>query len=443
MKSTESADTAFRRRDSATLALVLLTSISTFGFVDRIVLNVLVEPIRKEFVLTDTEIALLSGLAFAMLNVVLGLVVARMAERMRRLSLIALGTMLWSLATAYTGFATSFVHLFIARIGVGVGEAVGLPSSLSTVSDFYRPARRATAMSVLMLAPPIGAFVGAAGGALVAAHFGWRDAFIFAAVPGLVLAMLVHLFLSEPPRGRYDAGDVGAVPPVRAVLVRFFQVKTVFHVVAGSTVASMVGFGFNTFFAAMLARRYGFSVLEAGLANGFVAAVPATLSVMMGGAIADRLAKRMPHSYARVPAVSLAISPVLLIAGLMQGNVWAALALLSFGALFQFTYLGCTYGTIHNLMHPRARVTTSAITNAIFSLIGGGLGPLLIGVASDRLALRYEPGVALAGAMGGAMLLYWWAALHYRLAERTMDADFAAARAGIGAVPAPLKGAVH
>lgn len=439
-----STDRAFLRRDSAGLALVLLTSISTFGFVDRIVLNVLVEPIRTEFGLNDTEMGLLSGLAFAVLNVVLGLVVARLAEKVRRLSLIALGTLLWSLATAWTGFAMSFGQLFAARIAVGVGEAIGLPSSQSTVSDYFKPSRRATAMSVLLLAPPIGAFLGAAGGSLVASMFGWRRVFLFAAVPGLVLAVLLHLLLSEPPRGRYDRGDVETVPSIGAVLARFFRVKTLFHVVAGSTLASLAGYGINTFYAAMLMRRYGFSLLEAGLLNGLIAAVPATISVMAGGMIADRLARRMPHAYARVPAVAMAVAPVLFIAGLCFQNAWAALALLFTAALFQFVYLGVSYGTIHNLMHPRMRVTSSAITNVIFSLIGGGLGPLLIGAASDWLAGEgLSPGTALASAMGGTSLVYLWSALHYHLAERTMPADLAAAREGDGGAPVPMAGAPH
>ncbi|MDE2563216.1 MAG: MFS transporter [Sphingomonadales bacterium] len=439
-----STDTAFLRRDSAGLALVILTAISAIGFVDRIVLNVLVEPIRAEFGLDDTAMGLLSGFAFGLLHVVLGLFVARMAEKVRRLSLIALGTLLWSLATAGTGFATTVVQLFAARIAVGVGEAIGLPSSQSTISDFVKPARRATAMSILLLAPPIGAFLGAAGGSLVASIFGWRSVFLFAAVPGLVLAVLLHLLLAEPPRGRYDQGDVETVPPIRAVLARFVEVRTLFHIVAGSALASLAGYGINTFYAAMLMRRYGFTLLQAGLANGLVAAVPATISVMAGGMIADRLASRMPHSYARVPAVAMAVSPVLFIAGLWFENAWIALTLLSIAALFQFVYLGVTYGTVHNLIHPRMRVTSSAITNIIFSLIGGGLGPLLIGAASDWLGRHgFSPGAALASAMGGVSLFYLWSALHYHLAERTMDADLVAARAGFGAAPPSVGGEPH
>ena len=171
------------RRDSPWLALTILTGIATVGFIDRIVVNVLVEPLKAEFGLTDTQIGLLTGLAFAVLNVGLGIFIARLAERRRRLTLIVAGTLAWSVATALCGMVTNWVHLLFARIGVGVGEAVGLPSNQSVVADYFPPHRRATAMSILLLAPPIGAFLGAAGGALVAQAYGWRMAFFAAAVP--------------------------------------------------------------------------------------------------------------------------------------------------------------------------------------------------------------------------------------------------------------------
>ena len=161
------------RRDSPWLALILLTAINTVGFIDRIVMNVLAVPIQIEFELTDTQVGLLTGLAFAVLNVMLGIVVARYAERGRRLTLIAVGTLLWSLATAACGMVTTWVQLLLARIGVGVGEAVGLPATQSVISDYFPPERRATALSVLLLAPPIGAFLGSAGGSWIGQEYGW------------------------------------------------------------------------------------------------------------------------------------------------------------------------------------------------------------------------------------------------------------------------------
>ena len=195
------------------VALVLLTSIGVVGFIDRIIMNVLAEPLKREFTLSDTELGIVNGLAFAVLNVVLGLVVARIAERKRRLTLISVGTVLWSIATAACGLAGNFVQLLLARIGVGVGEAVGLPSTYSVVSDYFPREKRATMMSVLNLAAPIGAFLGASGGALIAQIYGWRAALLVAAVPGLVLALLLTLFVAEPRRGGHDGqAAAGGLP---------------------------------------------------------------------------------------------------------------------------------------------------------------------------------------------------------------------------------------
>ena len=198
---------ASMRRDSPWLALILLTAISTVGFIDRIVMNVLAVPIQVEFELSDTQVGLLTGLAFAVLNVALGIVVARYAERGNRMSLIAVGTLLWSIATAACGLVTSWVQLLFARIGVGVGEAVGLPAAQSVLSDYFPPEKRATAMSVFLLAPPIGAFLGSAGGSWIGQEYGWREAFLIATIPGALLA------LAMPTSRRNTAPSEGTSSP--------------------------------------------------------------------------------------------------------------------------------------------------------------------------------------------------------------------------------------
>src|SRR3990172_8375262 len=230
-------------------ALVMLTSIYICGFIDRIIMQVLAEPVKAEFSLSDFEIGIVAGLAFAVLNVVLGLWVARFAERCRRMSLVTVGTVLWSIATAACGMAGSYVQLVLARISVGVGEAVGLPSSSSIISDYFPRERRSTALSVLMLAPPIGAFIGFVGGGYLAQNYGWRAAFWIAAIPGFFLALLASLTVQEPLRGRYDnlGEKTDMVPPFRAVLARVWQRRSLRHLLLGSTIASMVGFGLNVF----------------------------------------------------------------------------------------------------------------------------------------------------------------------------------------------------
>ena len=420
---------ASMRRDSPWLALTLLTGIATVGFIDRIVMNVLAVPIQGEFGLTDTQVGLLTGPAFAVLNVALGILIARYAERGRRLTLIAVGTLLWSLATATCGLVTTWIQLLLARIGVGVGEAVGLPGAQSALSDYFPPERRATAMSVYLLAPPIGAFLGSAGGSWVGQEYGWREAFFIATIPGVLLALLAWAFVAEPPRGRHDPGAGDDVPSIGAVMGRLVGLPSALHLFAGSTLASMVGFGLNSFMAFLLVRKFEFSLAEAGLAAGLLASLPGAISVVAGGKLADRLGAAKPSAYASIPGLCLLVAAPIYIFAITRSDATLLLALVFLAALFQYTYLGVTFGVFQNLLHPRMRATGSAVLNAVYGLIGQGVGPLLVGWMSDKLAPDYGAGDGLAYAMAIAAVIYLWAAVHYLLAARHVRADLAATRA--------------
>jgi MFS family permease len=418
------------RRDAPWLALTLLTAIATVGFIDRIVMNVLAVPVKAEFQLSDTEVGLLTGLAYAVLNVTLGIAVARYAERGRRIPLIAAGTALWSLATAACGFVGNFTQLLIARVGVGVGEAVGLPANQSVIADYFPPERRATAMSVLLLAPPIGAFLGSAGGAWIGQEYGWRDAFLVVTIPGLVLALLAWALIAEPPRGRYDREASDEVPAFGDVVRRLFGLASSRHLLAGSTLASMVGFGLNSFMAFLLVRKFEMSLAQAGLFAGLLASLPGAISVVLGGRLADWFGERRPAAYAQVPGLCLLVAAPIYAFAITRGEVVPLLALVFVAALFQYTYLGVTFGVFQNLFHSRMRATGSALLNGVYGLIGQGLGPLLVGWLSDRLAPRYGAGDGLAFAMAITAAIYLWAAAHYLLAARHVGSDLARVRAG-------------
>ncbi len=413
------------RRDSPWLALVLLMAISTVGFVDRIVVNVLVEPIKGEFELSDTQVSFM-GMAFTVLNIGVGLVVARYAERVRRLSLISVGTVLWSAATAACGWAGSWVQLLVARMGVGLGEAIGLPSLQSVISDYFPANRRGLAISVLMLAPPIGAFVGFVGGGWIAQEFDWRFTFLIAAVPGLLLGVLAWLFVAEPPRGRHDAGAGDEVPPIGAVLRRLFGLASARNLVIGSALAAMFGFGLNYFFTSLMIRKFEVGLAEAGLYSGLIASLPAALSVVGSGWLADRLsAARGPAAYALIPAVCLLIGGPLYVLAITRDSLPLLLGLISVTTFLTFGYLGVTYAALQNLMHPRMRATCSAILNVVYGL-ASAFGPILLGALSDRMALDYGPAQGLAVAMAITGALYVWAGLHYLAAARRLPADTAA-----------------
>jgi MFS family permease len=423
------SETAYFRRNSAGWAVAVLAMISTCGFIDRIIMNVLAQPIKEEFGLSDTQVGLVAGLAFAILNVVLGIWVARIAERRRRLTLVAIGTLLWSIATLACGAATSFATFALARVGVGVGEAVGLPATQSVVSDYFPKEKRTTAMSILLLAPPVGAFLGSAGGAIIAGAYGWRMAFIVAALPGFLLAAVVALTVAEPARGQHDQlGDAAQeVPPFAAVLSRLWQRRTIRHMLAGSTIASAVGFGLNAFMAAYLLRRFGFSVTSAGIVAGLLTSVPATAGVFGAGWLSDRIARRDARSYGFIPGISLVLAAPIYMLAVTRESPSAAIAFLTIAAAVQYTYLAPSQGVFQNMMHPRMRATSYAVVGMIYSLVGAGLGPLLVGALSDLFGdesaagSAYGLGMALAVTSAG----YLWAAVHFFWSTRSIRRELA------------------
>lgn len=415
------------RRHSPWFALIVLAMISTVGFIDRIVVNVLVEPVKTEFSLTDRQVSLM-GVAFTVLNIGVGLVVARAAERVRRLSLISVGTLLWSAATALCGWAGSWFQLLAARMAVGLGEAIGLPSLQSVISDYFPPNRRGTAISVLMLAPAMGALIGFVGGAWIAQTWGWRETFLVAAAPGVVLGLISWFMVAEPRRGIHDAvADSDAVPPIGAVLRRLFALPSARQLIFASALAAMIGFGLNYFFTSLMIRQFAVGLAEAGLYAGLIASAPSAISVVVQGMLGDRLGEKNPAAYGLVPAVCLLIGGPLYALAITRQDLGTLLALVSLATFLNFGYLGITYAALQNLMHPRMRATCSAVLNVVYG-VASALGPFLLGWLSDHMALTHGagPGLVLAMATGGA--LYFYAGVHYLLAARRYGADLAATR---------------
>lgn len=409
------------QRNSPWLALVVLASIGTVGFIDRIVVNVLVEPVKAEFGLTDFQVSLMAW-AFAALNIGAGVVVARFAERVRRLTLISVGTVLWSVATALCGAAASWTQLLVARMGVGLGEAIGLPSNQSVIADYFPAGKRGLAMSVLLLSPPLGAFIGFVGGGYIAQELDWRATFLVAAVPGLLLGVIAYFFVAEPKRGQHDPGAGDEVPPISAVVSRLLSLTSARNLVIGSALAAMLGFGLNYFFTSLMMREFELGIGEAGLYAGVIASLPAALSVVGSGWLADKLGTRSIAAYAMVPAVALLLGAPLYIFAITRENLVLLLTLVSVATFLNFGYLGVTYAALQNLMHPRMRATASALLSGVYG-VAGALGPSLLGLLSDWLSGDYGPARGLAYAMAISAAIYWWASAHYFVAARHLPQD--------------------
>jgi MFS family permease len=423
--------------------LLLFLLITMFGFIDRQVIGALGQPIKMSLRLTDAEFGIIGGLAFAALNAVLAIPIARFAERRRRLTIIGIGVFLWSIATSICGLTSSFAQLVLARVAVGVGEAATTPPMSSVMADYFPPNQRTSAAAVFVLAVPLGALIATTGGGYIAQYADWRTAFIVAGLPGFVLALLLVLTIREPIRGHYDAPGLGAAdaPPLTAVLRRMVQRPAFLHVMLGSTIASMGGFGINIFLSPYLIRHFGLQLGQAGLMSGLTSALPGSISMLGGGLLADALSKKDARFYAWIPGVGALLATPLYILSFLQGSWPLAVVLLMLTGIFQYAYLPVSIGVTANLMEPRMRASAAALVGIMTNLVGAGLAPLFVGKLSDLFTAHVDPTcagkasatLACTAASGEGLrlafmvfaLIYLWAAAHFALAGRTIRRDLA------------------
>ncbi|MDP3908587.1 MFS transporter [Novosphingobium sp.] len=365
--------------------VILLTLAYIMNFLDRQILAVLIEPIKAEMLLSDTQVGLLTGTLFAVFYSCITLPVAMLADRANRIRIIAVACFLWSFFTLLTGFATSFALLAIARIGVAFGEAGGIAPSLSVMSDYFPPERRVLAVSLFTSATPVGLMLGVIGGGLIASAYDWRMAFYIAGGAGLVLAPLLYWLAPEPPRGNFEARPRGAAMPFMAVVKLFIASPTLRWMALASGLFAISANALITWMPALLMRGYDASPQEVALYYGPVVGVSLMVGLFASGGIIARLVGRSTRAYAVVPAIATLICAPLTGLALMSDSwqmvlVWSAIpmALLNFPVPPALT-------VVQNLAPPEARSTASALLLLVLNLIGIGLGPLLVGAISDIL----------------------------------------------------------
>ncbi len=404
-------------------ALGLLLVVYVFNFVDRQVLSILLQPIKRDLGLSDTQLGALSGIAFAALYSILGVPIARWADRGTRRSIIALALFVWSGMTALQGFATSFFWLFAARVGVGVGEAACSPPAHSLIADLFRPARRATALSIYALGIPLGGAIGLAGGAWLREAFEWRAALMIVGLPGLVLALVVRFTLREPTRGYWEGAPTGAQPSIREVAHELARRRSFLHMAIGGTLHAFYGYGAGAFNPAFLERVHQLPPLEIGLWLGAIGATTGVLGTFLGGYLADRMVGRDARWYAWLPGIATLVGVPFVFVFYLWPDGRSALALAVLPALVGGMYLGPTFAMTQALVPPRMRAQAAAILLLILNLVGMGLGPQFVGFVSDLLAPRFgleSIRFALLGTVAAGAL---WATAHYALAARTLRRD--------------------
>ena len=369
--------------------LGLLVAIYASSFLDRVIISTVGPAIISDLRISDTLFGLLTGPAFAVFYVVLGIPIARLAERRSRINIISICIALWSLMTVLCGMASSFVPLLLFRMGVGVGEGGCSPAAHSLLSDHFPPRRRATALAVYFAGVPFGIMLGAVLGGWLATAFNWRMAFMVLGVPGVVLAVLAKLTLREPPRGHSDGTAPPAeAPSLGAVLKRLITNPTVVLLVCGLVAANFGGSAMAAFTQIYLVRAFHLSLAAVGLLYGLVIGTAGVFGMTMGGVIADIAGKKDIRWYAWAPALGCAAGFPVYLAAFSQHTALASVGFIFLGYLVVTFYFAPTFAVVQNLVEPRMRASASALLFLAINIMGQSLGPVAIGLISDTIARR-------------------------------------------------------
>lgn len=417
-------------------AIGLLTLIYVLNFVDRQLVTIVAEPIKREFALADWQVGAMTGLSFAILYTIAGFPLARLAERGDRARIIAGAVVVWSAFTALCGVAQNAVQLILARIGVGLGEAGCTPPAHSLITDIVPREKRASALAIYSMGAPLGGLLGMAMGGLIAAQWGWRSVFLVAAAPGLLLAALAWFTLAEPrrllvrPLARTDTGD-GFWPAVAKLL----RCRSFMLVALGGATASFVYYGLAAFFASFYLRNHAAELAQIaggmgmkplgflGVALGVSGGVAGVLGAIVGGRATDAWGRRSGAANVLMPALCTTLAAPLFFAAMVVDGLCWSIGLIAAASALNNAWVGGAYAAALGLVPAHARATASALMLFIMNLLGLGLGPLSVGLLSDMFAGSLGPGTGLRWGMACATLGGFVAAACFWAARTSLARD--------------------
>ena len=378
--------------------LLILTLVYASSFMDRQITSILLEDLKAEFTLSDLQLGLLSGLAFALFYGTLGVPIARLADRHSRVKIITIAISIWSVMTAVSGAATSFLQLLAARVGVGVGEAGASPPSHSIISDYYEPKDRSLALSIWAMGTVVGSLAGLVLGGYIAEHYGWRMAFVAAGLPGIALALLVWFTVREPQRGGTDHSKSHNAQGGQSLfqsILNLWGNKLYRWAVIAHVAAVFFGFALAAWLPALFIRKFDLTQTQVGAIAGATVTISGVAGLLAGGALASYMARRNPAWEARVPAIALVIGSPFLVFALNTSAITASA--IAFGIAFFFYQ--CSHGPglaiVQSAVRPDQRALASAVMYLLSNMLALGIGPLIVGFISD-LGLGATPGVSLA-----------------------------------------------
>lgn len=375
-----------KQAENAWHILFLLFLANVFNYFDRVVPSIVMEPIRLEWNLSDFQIGML-GTVFTIVYAIAGIPLARMADTGSRKKIMGWGLLVWSALTAVNGVVQGFWGFLLARMGVGIGEASYGPAANSLIGDLFPAHRRARAMGIFMLGLPLGLLLAFfTTGAIVEAFDSWRAPFFIAAVPGVILALFVFV-IREPQRG---AAEVVAITsaPIRQPIRRILATPTMWWLTLAGLCYNFATYANTSFMVPMLQRYFGLELSQAAMSVGVIVGVTGLFALPLGGWIADRLHVRMANGRLLFGGISLLLTSLCTAVALAAGKIDVALfvGLFAVGWVFAYNFYTCVYTAVQDVVEPRLRATAMALFFAGLYLLGGGLGPLIVGGLSDYLA---------------------------------------------------------
>jgi predicted MFS family arabinose efflux permease len=403
------------------VTLTLLAAVFAVHFMDRQILAILIPPIKSEFGLSDTALGLLSGFAFTLLFSTVGLLIARLADVVNRAHVIVASLIAFSAMTVACGFASNYWQLFVARVGVGIGEGGSNPASHALIADLFPMQRRATAMATYSLGPHAGIVLAFALGGWIGQGWGWRAAFLVAGVAGLVLALIALIALRDPLRAGDAPIRVHGAPPTVA-LRAILGSATLRHLFAGAILATAATLGLVTWLPAMLARSHAMGLAQAGVFLALAFGVAGAIGTYTVGRIADAASTTDGRRKSQVVMITQLLLAISLPLGLLAGERTLALAALIVPCALVGAYIGPTLALVQGLVDPNARAFSAAMLLFAVNLIGAGLGPLAVGVLSDTLAMSAGP-QSLRYALLATPVLALWSAYHFARAMPALASE--------------------
>ena len=406
------------------VVLAMLVLVYTFNFIDRQIVGILAVPIKADLGLTDTQLGLMGGLAFALFYTALGIPIAMLADRSNRTTIMTVALVLWSAMTAVCGFAQNFWQLFLARLGVGVGEAGGVAPAYSLVADYFPPHQRARALGAYSFGVPIGSALGIVFGGFIAHWVDWRTAFIAVGIAGVVIAPLFKFVVREPQRGRYDGARGAGTPSSLREVMRVLLSKRAFWGISfGAAASSMMGYGLFFWLPSFFVRSHGMTLLDASMYFGAILLVGGIAGIWMGGWLADRFGTARRRNYALIPAIAFIATVPFYIGAVTSNSLAVSFVLFLVPTALGLVWLGPVLSAIQHIVPPGMRATASAIFLFVNNLIGIGLGSVALGALSDVLSARFGAD-SLRYAILAGTVFYFVAAALFLLSAKRLEQDW-------------------